>query len=137
MQDLVYLPLSTVKFPATTMYLYSKIIEVVTFDILPTDDWYAAWFNFPKAVPFSPAFEAFDFWSTNFIISVGSMWIFGIIMLLKYPLFYLIRGSKYRVFRWLEKSMREGLFWESPVDFMLTGYIDFTIAVLQNYPHLQ
>jgi len=118
------------------MYIYSHIIEIVTFDLFPTDDWYPSWFNLPKAIPFSPEFEAFDFWSSNFIISLGSLWLAGVIMGLKYPLFYLIRNSRFRILRWLEKIMSEELFWESPVDYMLTGYIEFVIAVLQNLPHI-
>jgi hypothetical protein len=53
MQDLVYLPLSNVRFPATTMYVYSELIEIVTFDIFPTDDWYPIWFDLKTTEPFS------------------------------------------------------------------------------------
>ena len=59
LQNLVYIPLSEIKFPATTLYLYSNMIEIVTFDFFPTDDWYPAWFNLSTTEPFSPKFALF------------------------------------------------------------------------------
>jgi len=78
MQDLVYLPLSNVKFPATTMYVYSELIEIVTFDIFPTDDWYPIWFDLKTTGPFSTSFAAFLYDSTIFVLLVGSLWIVAV-----------------------------------------------------------
>ena len=133
MQDLVYFPLSKVKFPATAMLIYSVIIEIVTFDLFPTDDWYPAWFDLPAVKPFSPEFEVFDYWSTIFMISIGSLWMIGVLILLKYPIYYIFKDSRFWVFRWIANSLKQGLFWATPVDFMLTGYVEFVFAVLINY----
>ena len=96
MQDLVYLPLSNVRFPAPTMIVYSQLIEIVTFEIFPTDDWYPLWFDLKSTEPFSTQFAAFDYGDTTFMLLIGSLWIFIVFLLLKYPLFFLFRGSKYR-----------------------------------------
>ena len=49
MQLVVFMPLFDIKFPHTALILYGKIISIVTFDILPTDDLYSpfAWFQSP------------------------------------------------------------------------------------------
>jgi hypothetical protein len=133
MQDLVYFPLSTVPFPATTMLLYQHIIEIVVFDILPTDDWYPDWFDLPLTEPFSPEFERFDYDSSLFIESAGPMWIFGVLLILKYPLFWFVKNSKYQLLGRIENNLRDELFWASPIDFMITGYVEFVFAALVNY----
>jgi len=38
MQLVVYLPLIGVKFPPSALMLYEKIISIISFDLLPTDD---------------------------------------------------------------------------------------------------
>lgn len=40
MQLIVYLPLFETKFPSSAMIIYEKIIGIVSFDLLNTDDWY-------------------------------------------------------------------------------------------------
>jgi hypothetical protein len=40
MQLVVVMPLLDVKFPPTALILFGQIISIVTFDILPTDDFY-------------------------------------------------------------------------------------------------
>jgi len=67
----------------------------VVFDILPTDDWYPIWFDLPSTKPFSLEFERFDYGRTTFIESSGSMWIFGMVIVLKYPLFWFVKNTKF------------------------------------------
>jgi hypothetical protein len=133
MQDLVYFPLSTVPFPATTMLLYQQVIEIVVFDILPTDDWYPVWFNLPTTEPFSPEFERFKYESTTFMETSGSLWLFLVLLILKYPLFWLVKNTKFHWCSRIENSLRDELFWASPIDLMITGYIEFVFAALVNY----
>ena len=134
MQDLAYIPLSKVPFPATTMLVYSSLIEMVTFELCPTDDWFKWWFNLPTGRPFSPEFEAFDYGSTNFMYSIGTLWIFWVLLLMKYPFYWLFSSkSNWRLCRYLKNNLREELFWSAPVEFMLGGYIEFAIAVFVNY----
>ena len=132
MQDLVYLPLSNVRFPAPTMIVYSQLIEIVTFEIFPTDDWYPLWFDLKTTKPFSTQFAAFDYGDTTFMLLIGSLWIFIVFLLLKYPLFFLVRGSKYRFSNSIANFLRKELFWTGPVDLLLTGYIEFMIASFVN-----
>jgi hypothetical protein len=108
----------------------------VVFDILPTDDWYPIWFDLPSTKPFSLEFERFDYGRTTFIESSGSMWIFGMVIVLKYPLFWFVKNTKFQFCGRIEKSMRDELFWASPIDFMITGYIEFVFAALVNYQRM-
>jgi len=86
MQLVVYLPLINVKFPSTALLLYSKIISVVTFDPLPTDNLYPGWFGIPETKAIGclnekedgiclSHFPDFDYGSTNFVMNLGSMFI--------------------------------------------------------------
>jgi hypothetical protein len=81
-QNLVYLPLGKFDFPAISMLLYKEIIEITTFDMFPTDDWYPAWFDLPYSPPFNREFEAFKFDGTIFILNLGSLWIIFVTMIL-------------------------------------------------------
>jgi len=40
MQLVVYYPLLAVKFPPTANILYKQLTSIVTFDLIPTDDFY-------------------------------------------------------------------------------------------------
>lgn len=132
MQDVVYFPLLEAQFPANTMYLYSEIIEIVSFDIYPTDDWYPVFFELKTTKPFSPKFAAYKYDSTTYMLSVGSLWLLGAVLIFKYPLYYMVKNCKFGFCRKIEKDWREELFWLSPVDFMISGYIEFTFAAFIN-----
>ena len=47
-QLLIYFPLLNVSFPGMALILWEKVIEVVSFDLLQTDDWYPDYFGFDE-----------------------------------------------------------------------------------------
>ena len=81
MQLVVVLPLLDIKFPPTAMILYNQLIGIVTFDIIPTDDFYPFLFRLPESDPISMSFEDFDYGTTDYLMNMGSMFIFGNILL--------------------------------------------------------
>jgi hypothetical protein len=85
--------------------VYSTLIEVVTFDVFPTDSWYPVWLNLRANDPFSKKFEIFGYDSTTWVLSVGSMWFLGVILAIKFPVFYLVKGSRFWLCRKLEASL--------------------------------
>jgi len=97
LQLVVYMPLMSVKFPATALILFGRIIEVVTFSLLPTDDWFPIWFNIPETkaigclddeLPCDERFKEFDYSSTNFVINLGSLFLAGNLILFQFLLYY-------------------------------------------------
>lgn len=91
MQLVVFMPLLDVKFPPTALILYGKIINIVTFDILPTDDIYPYIFNLPESDPISTAFEDFDYGTTDYVYNMGSMLIIGSVLLIQFPIYYIAK----------------------------------------------
>ena len=75
LQLIVYLPLVDIKFPPTALILYEQIISFVTFDLLPTDDWFPVWFDIRETEPLSKQFNDYDYGQTVFIMNLGTLWI--------------------------------------------------------------
>jgi hypothetical protein len=95
MQLVVYLPLIDVKFPATAKSLYTVLVTVTTFDVLPrTDDWYPPLFGFDEESfePLSDAFADFDFGSTVFVMNLGSLFFAMTLILVQFILYYIGKG---------------------------------------------
>jgi hypothetical protein len=90
LQLIIYFPLMDVKFPPTALLLYSQITDIVTFDLLPTDDYYPIIFSFPENKALNPRFADFDF-KQFFIMNMGSLFIVIIITLLQFIIYYLAR----------------------------------------------
>ena len=97
MQLVVYLPLISVKFPATANILYKKIVTITTFDVLPTDALYPTLFSFDedKFEAYNNSFEDFDSGSTIFVMNLGSLFVLMVLILLQFPLYYIGRAYKH------------------------------------------
>ena len=97
MQLVVYLPLISVKFPATANMLYKEIVKITTFDILPTDDFYPYLFSFneDKFKAYNDSFEDFDFGSTIFIMNLGSLFFLMSLILIQFILYYIGKALNY------------------------------------------
>jgi len=83
-QLVVYFPLLDLKFPPVTGILFDSLISLVTFDLLPTDDYYplmfggadSKWFELStkQNEPLNGRFGDFDY-GRFFIMNLGSMWL--------------------------------------------------------------
>jgi hypothetical protein len=90
MQLVIYLPLITVKFPATANILFKQLTSIVTFDLVPTDDYYPLMFDFPEGETLNDAFADMDFGSL-FVMNMGSLFLVMTIIILQFPIYYLAR----------------------------------------------
>jgi hypothetical protein len=59
MQLVVYHPLLPVTFPANMILINDELIEISTFDLWPTDDWFPPIFKFDEA-KFEPLNERYN-----------------------------------------------------------------------------
>lgn len=64
--------------------------SLVTFDLLPTDDWFPIIFAFPDNKTLNASFEDFDF-KQFFIMNLGNLFIMILVTLFQFPIYYLAR----------------------------------------------
>jgi hypothetical protein len=100
MQLVVYLPLINIKFPKVALIFWGQIIEVIAFDLIPTDDLYPVWFglvetNYIGCLEGNGAgknclqhFNDFDYGNTDFVMSMGSMFIVFNWIIFSFILYY-------------------------------------------------
>ena len=71
------MPLIDLKFPGNARIVNDKLINIATFDILPTDDWYPVIFDFEldNEAPINERWEALGFETTNLIMNLGSIYV--------------------------------------------------------------
>ena len=81
LQLIIYFPLIDVKFPPTALLLYNQITQIVTFDLLPTDDHYPYIFELPDNGTLNDGFADFDF-KQFYIMNMGSLFIMITVTLL-------------------------------------------------------
>jgi hypothetical protein len=81
LQLVIYLPLVDVKFPPTAQLLYNQLTSIVTFDLLPTDDFYPLIFSFPESTTLNDSFSDFDF-GRFYIMNMGSLFLVVIVTML-------------------------------------------------------
>jgi len=80
-QLFVYSPLTNVNFPPQAMIVYEMLIEVVTFDIIPTDDLYPVLFDLPDSAKYNDKFFDMGFDGTLFLNNMGSLFAMGVLLL--------------------------------------------------------
>ena len=133
MQLIVYFPLMDVKFPGLCAELYSKIITVVTFDIIPTDAFYPQLFSFKDEETLNDNFKDFDF-ASKFVNNLGSLFLLGTIILIQFPLYYIGRAlNKYKLGRKIKNYYEESQFWNTPIEFINSAYVELAFACIINY----
>lgn len=75
LQLIVYLPLVDIKFPPTALILYEQILTFVSFDLLPTDEWFPVWFDIRDAEALSKNFDDYNYGQTVFIMNLGTLFL--------------------------------------------------------------
>jgi hypothetical protein len=129
LQLVVYLPLVSVKFPPTALLLYNQLIQIITFDLLPTDDFYPLIFAFPEATNLNVPFADFDF-GRFFIMNMGSLFIVIIVTLLQFPIYYIAKAVGCKK---VQNYYAESQFWTTPLDVIMGSYIEIVFACCINY----
>jgi hypothetical protein len=129
LQLIIYFPLIDVKFSPTALLLYNQMTSIVTFDLVPTDDFFPQLFSFPETEPLSESFSDFDF-GTFWIMNMGSLFIMIVVTLLQFPLYYFAKciGCKK-----VQNYFGESQFWGTPLDVIHGAYVEIVFACLINY----
>ena len=141
MQIIVHMPLLNVNFPENTMFFYSLIIEISSFNLIP-ESWMEAIkkkFFYFNDVEFDESFTKMGYKSESSIENLGSMFMYfgGSLCLLGFVL--LIRFLKNRsqfinkVYTYLAKI----IFWNLILRMFLEGYIEYAITSLINIYKLE
>jgi hypothetical protein len=136
MQIIVHMPLLNVNFPENTMFFYSLIIDISSFNLIP-ESWMAAINKklfFFKEEEFDELFTKMGYESESSIENLGSwfMYLGGFVGLVAFVL--LIRFLKNR-FQFLKKVytyLAKIIFWNMILRMFLEGYMVYAITSLIN-----
>jgi hypothetical protein len=133
LQLIIYFPLVDVKFPPTALLLYNQITQLVTFDLVPTDDYYPQIFDFPDNGTLNDDFADFDF-KQHYIMNMGSLFLMITVTLIQFPIYYLARWmSCFPPCKKIEKFYAVSQFWGTPLDVIMGSYIEIMFACLINW----
>ena len=95
LQMVLHAPLINLQFPANAHLIYSVMISVGTFDILPTDDMYPYIFpGLPEDSPFNDKFDDMDIGSTYLVMNMGTMLMIFTFYLLLYFIYPFVNFLK-------------------------------------------
>jgi uncharacterized Tic20 family protein len=138
---IVSTPLINVQYPGNAFNVFSVMITIATFDILPTDKFFPYFFPLPEEdEPFNENFDNLGFGSTYFVGNFGSaliglLWL--ILMYIIYPLFVCCGRNQKR--KWCKRkaeSIRNDLFWNGTLLFVIEAYLDILTCCLINIASL-
>jgi hypothetical protein len=76
-------------FPGNMLLVNKELIEMATFDVWPTDDWFPLIFQFNKEefAPLNEKYNDFKFETQNFIMIMGSLYLQFAILIVKLFIF--------------------------------------------------
>jgi len=75
LQIVVHMSLVNVSMPGNASIFFSYLLQIVAFDVIPTDNAYDAVFGFEESQPVSTNFELTGYESVYFIRNMGSMYL--------------------------------------------------------------
>lgn len=94
LQIMVLAVLFDILLPSNVMVILREITKACNFDFFYTADFYTVWFGFKETASYSEHFELAGFGGSNFIIGLGTMFIFIVI----FPLSVLLKIAMRYVF---------------------------------------
>jgi hypothetical protein len=124
-----------IKMPPNSIYLFGQLIDVATFDILPTDDWFPIIFNLPETGAIDESFEEVDFGSTLLLLNLGTLFIVGVSIVLSFIFYYIAKATENmcKLSKTIGNYLFIGLFWNSLIDYCMSSYIELAFAVVINF----
>ena len=128
LQIVVYFPLYlALNFPAMAAVFNKRIIEVATFDLIPTDFISNAAFYLPEMDPFNQKFDLYDYGSTIFVDNMGtSLWMQACFILL-----IIIFITLYCV-KCLRARLGAFLIWNGLLRLFMESYLESTLLSTLN-----
>jgi hypothetical protein len=137
-QIIVLMPLFTIKLPPNAGVFFGFIMQIASFDILPTEGFYDKYFNMDDTTAINENFESVGLTSTLFLYNVGSL----IVVILSIPLLLFVvllmkpfRRCSGRINRYHNKLSRY-MMWGHPITVMQESYTVALICAMLNvvYP---
>lgn len=134
-------PLINVSFPGNAFVVFSAMITIATFDILPTDKFFPYFFPLPEEdEPLNERFDYLGFRSTYFVGNFGSALIGLLILMLMYITYpVLFCCGRNPALKWCKRkaeSIRNDLFWNGTLLFVIEAYLDILTCCLINIASL-
>ena len=127
-----HLMMMQLMYPATIALFFSKVLEFITFDIIPTELIYPYIFDFPEGA-YSDQADLIGYGSRYIIINGGSITLFLLAYLLLQIIFAILAktlsdGKFLRYVKWKQESFM----WSGLVDFFTDIYLTLSFAFCIN-----
>ena len=109
-----------------------ELFEVVSYEVLPTDEIYPLYFDFPEHEMLNERFERMNYDSYYSIMGLGFLLIIIVWLLALYPIYFLLWLCRLRC-RWPENIMKwlwSTLFWKQWILFVDASFLELTLVVL-------
>jgi len=133
-QMVVYYPLIDIKFPPTASILFDTIINLASFEMIPTEKYYPLIFDLPESEAMSDGFDNFDYGTKIFLNNLGTLWLAMNQVGLQFVLYYLGRKcKKTRLGRKVQVYYKVSLFWGTPIDFLNSAYAELCFGCIMNW----
>ncbi len=126
----IHSPLINVQFPANAFLLYGKMVSVATFDLIPTEIIYPLFMTFPVEESFNDKFDRMDYDSYYFIMNMGTLGVLLMILLLCYPIYFLLKYTKCNCAKNWRNHFYHRLFWNNSILFLKEAYLEILISVV-------
>lgn len=137
---MVHLALNDIAFPGNAAHFYRNLLNVASFDVFPTDDFFDWIFNFKASEPVTARFGALGYETKFFVKNMGTLFIVGVIFVLLLITIPCLKGmnaivycsSNERVTDWLQSQ----LCWNTILRFLIESYILIAISSFINLTEL-
>ena len=104
------------------------MILVASFEIIPTERIYPLFMTFPVEETFNEKFDRLDYDSYYWVMNMGTLGILMMIILLNYPVYFLMKCIKCNCAKNIRNSWEHGLFWNHSILFLKEAYLELIIS---------
>lgn len=134
LQLVVYHPLLSISFPGNVVVVNNHLIDIATYDVLPTDDIFPAMFNLDTdgMEPLNERYNEFRFETQNILLNLGSLFIMFLGILLKLLIIFITSLPKIRDFSCAKKvkAFTAGnLLWSGILEYLFSAYSEIVFGV--------
>lgn len=130
LQIVSHLPLIAFAIPGNVKVFFAYLVRLSTFDFLPTTDMFDKIYGVQKQISMGTDFVAFGIESTIIVRNFGSLFVFGLILLVSLvsvKIFNQIRHPKIKQFM---RKMKVKLFWNWTLIYLMISYLPISVCVL-------
>jgi len=132
MQIVVHMSLVNISMPGNASVFFGYLLQIVAFDMVPTDDPYDAIFGFETSKPVSLNFELIGYESVYFIRNMGSMFLLILLTTFVVILYAATSCSKnVKVYKY-RQMVKEKLFFNGIFAFLEDTYIIICVSFALN-----